>query len=288
MGNQLHTCADYSQGRHEYVPWSKPILRWAGSKRKMLPLLLKIAKRTQATHYVEPFAGSACLFFALRPKNAVISDLNSELIQFYQILQIHPRILWRKANAWKSDSKTYYKIRSLDPENLPPIERAARFLYLNRYCFNGLYRANNDGKFNVPRGRNTGALPSERDLYRCSVALRSAHLIHSDFESTLKRATTKSFYYLDPPYDYTGRIERGEYGPGAFRLRDLERLQYTLECLDSAGSSYLLSYLKTTEISPLEQGRFVRKLSVRRQIASFSHHRKPIEEVLISNFDYGF
>lgn len=271
----------------EPIPWSKPVLRWAGSKRLIIPLLLRIAQSVKAKFYIEPFAGSACLFFALRPERALITDLNSELMQFYQILKTHPRVLWRRAKELEEGSKNYYAIRELDPNCLAPLDRAARFMYLNRFCFNGLYRANSKGQFNVPRGTKTGALPSEAELYRCSVALRNAELRTDDFENALSRADTDSFFYLDPPYDYTGKRERGEYGPGSFRLGDLERLQKTLEHLDNAGSTYLLSYLKTDEISPITKGRHVRSINVRRQIASFSQYRKPIEELLISNFDHG-
>ena len=152
-----------------------PVFRWAGSKRKVLPQLLQCVPKEYA-RYVEPFAGSGCLFFALRPSIAVLGDINADLIGAYLVIRDHPRLVARAAHGFKRDRDTYYRLRSTAPDSLIPVERAARFVYLNRYCFNGVYRVNRSGLFNVPMGTRTGGIPCESDFYRCSLALKRAEL----------------------------------------------------------------------------------------------------------------
>ena len=229
--------------------------------------------------------GSACVFFALHPKQAHLSDINGELVNFYTMLKSHPRLLWRHANGIRQDKPTYYKLRALDPKDLDPLERAVRFLYLNRFCFNGLYRTNKAGVFNVPMGRNTGTFPAESTLYRASVALRHATITNEDFVSTVRYAEQGTVYYLDPPYDYSGRLDRGEYGASAFRAVDIPRLSEMLDQIDSRGARFVLSYINVDDIKSLAAKWHSKCKPVKRQIASFARFRKPIEELLISNFD---
>jgi hypothetical protein len=106
---------------------------------------------------------SASLFFATRPRRALLGDFNEELMHTYRAIRCHPRLVSRAASSWGDDSATYYEVRSLSAVSLDPIQPAARFTYLNRYSFNGVYRTNKEGRFNVPRGRDTGSLPSEAD-----------------------------------------------------------------------------------------------------------------------------
>jgi DNA adenine methylase len=144
------------------IPWARPVFRWAGSKRRMLPTLLA-AMPEDYGRYIEPMVGSACLFFATRPRRGLLGDFNEELMHTYRAIRCHPRLVSRAASSWGDDSATYYEVRSLSAESLDPIQPAARFTYLNRYSFNGVYRTNKEGRFNVPRGRDTGSLPSEAD-----------------------------------------------------------------------------------------------------------------------------
>lgn len=172
---------DREQGRGV---WAAPLLRWAGSKRKLVTLL-RLAIPEGVKRYIEPFAGSACLFFATRPGAAVLGDINAELINTYDVVRKHPRRVARIVHAMPRTKRQYYRVREVKPETLTAIERAARFVYLNRNCFNGVYRTDRQGNFNVPMGKKTGRVPTEVEFYRCSVALRNAELRQTDFQEAV-------------------------------------------------------------------------------------------------------
>lgn len=160
---------------------AEPFLRWAGSKRKLLPAIREHIPH-KINNYIEPFAGSACLFFALGPQRAILGDMNDELIRTYRQIQADYPSVVRRLVPLRRSRKLYLSWRALEPENLASDKRAARFIYLNRYCFNGLYRTNLAGRFNVPFGaENTGSLPSPEALAACSQQLKNARLIAGDF-----------------------------------------------------------------------------------------------------------
>jgi DNA adenine methylase len=131
------------------------------------------ASPQQFSTYFEPFAGSACLFFALKATRAVLGDINHHLIDTYKIVKQHPRLVARLLAEFPTVPSFYYELRERRRETMAPVERAASFLYLNRTCFNGVYRTNRQGRFNVPRGRDTGGFPTGALIYRCSIALRN-------------------------------------------------------------------------------------------------------------------
>lgn len=263
--------------------WTGPVLRWAGSKRKLLPVLMANAP-CHYRRYIEPFAGSACLFFALKPDQAVLGDINAELLTTYRTLQAHPRRVSHGLRTLPRTKRAYYRLRALNPAVLSDVDRAARFIYLNRYCFNGVYRINRHGMFNVPRGVRTGALPSDRDIYRCAIALRRAKLRHGDFANSLRDAGSGDFVYLDPPYTSTSRTTYGEYGYDCFSNDDLPRLVGRLVEIDQAGAQFLLSYAPTRALLGLLPPHWkVRNITVRRHIAGFARSRKIVREFLISN-----
>ncbi len=265
------------------LPWGQPLLRWAGSKRKLLPELMTRAPAAPR-RYVEPFAGSACLFFALKPARAVLGDINSELLETYSVLTKHPRLLARAVHSIKTTKREYYRIRRIDPKGLSPLDRAARFIYLNRNCFNGVYRTNQLGCFNVPRGLRTGDTPNERIFVRCAYALRSAEFRPGDFANCLSDVRKGDFVYLDPPYAIDDRRLTGEYGYGTFQSSDLVRLIECLRTIDRGGAHFLLSYLDCPLLRKLVDRAWARSIiAVRRHVAGFSKHRSTVNEVLISN-----
>jgi DNA adenine methylase len=263
-------------------PWASPILRWAGSKRKLLPALISRAP-SKFERYFEPFAGSACLFFALKPRPAILSDINSELMATYEIVRSHPHQLHRLIQSFPATSKHYYFLRDTDSTQMTPLQRAARFVYLNRYCFNGVYRTNRRGIFNVPRGTRTGGIPNRRAFYRASIALRSTKLLNLDFENTLAKVRKGDFVYLDPPYATGEHRDRGEYGCGSFSLADIPRLMATLQRIDSAGASFLLSFADCPAIRAANSSWHLESLSVKRHVAGFSHKRLRVKEILMWN-----
>ena len=149
-----------------------PFLRWAGSKRKLLSKLRPYWDRGSFQRYVEPFMGSACLFFELQPRRAILGDTNRPLVETFQAVARYPKAISQRLARLPRDEATYYKMRSLESDTLSYLDRAVRFVFLNRYCFNGIYRTNSRGEFNVPYGGDrTGNAPSEEAIVRCSKLL---------------------------------------------------------------------------------------------------------------------
>ncbi len=265
------------------TPWSPPILRWAGSKRKLVPTLMTNAPDNYE-RYIEAFAGSACLLFALHPKRAVLNDINVHLIESYTVLRNHPRLLARGVHALPNTKSEYYRQRSLDTSTLAPLERAIRFIYLNRNCFNGVYRTNRLGVFNVPRGKKTGSIPSEKEFYRCSVALRDTDLRAMDFENCLADVKKGDFVYLDPPYSTSSRPRYGEYGYTSFQPIDVTRLVGVLRRLDQLDAFFLLSYAGGKAVKRSFGEWNCRSIRVRRHVAGFVDRRAVVDEILVSNY----
>ena len=246
---------------------AKPLLRWAGSKRQLVPQLAT-HWGTQHTRYVEPFAGSACLFFNLEPQAGLLGDINADLIEMYGVVRDRPAALSEALQGWKNDADEYYEVRATDPATLSETDRAARFIYLNRFCFNGLYRTNKRGQFNVPYGgRKSGTVPSEADLLIASRLLTQAEVVAGDFSVVLKRARPGDFVYLDPPFSVTGRRVFKEYDPTSFSDSDLVRLRAALNQLDEGGVTFLLSYADCPEGEELGAGFRMSRVSTRRNIA---------------------
>jgi DNA adenine methylase len=235
--------------------------------------------------YVEPFAGSACLFFAHHPERAVLGDINRDLINSYvEVRDRVEEVIKRLANLRRSE-KAYYRMRALDPDSLPRSDRAARFIYLNRFCFNGLYRTNLQGQFNVPYGgERSGQIPSAAFLRLCAVALRGVTLMASSFEETLRIVRKGDFVYLDPPYCIRSRRVFNEYSNASFGSEQLLVLRGHLERLDRMGVPFLVSYGHSREALELGDGFSCRHMVVQRQIAGFAANRRKSREIVITNF----
>lgn len=260
-----------------------PLLRWAGSKKKLLPLLEQ-ASPAQIRRYIEPFAGSAVLFLRLKPAKAILSDLNTDLIETYETVRRAPVKVWRLVRRIPAGHDDYYRVRDIAPASLDPISRSARFIYLNRYCFNGVYRTNRDGQFNVARGEGCLGIPSRELFEAFAQRLETVDLRCGDFQATVRRASRGDFCYLDPPYAGTGTRDRGEYGPGSFKSLDLERLAGAMEGADQRGAKVLLSYADQPEVLDRLSGWHVKRLSVARNVSGFTGARRRASEVLISNY----
>ena len=179
----------------------KPLLKWAGGKTQLLPQLLeKIPAKYD--RYIEPFIGGGALFFSLKPNNALIADSNPELINLYRTVKKFPNELISSLHQMKNDEAFFYHVRSLDFAGLSCVDAAARTIYLNRTCFNGLYRVNKSGKFNVPYGRyKNPTICDEKLILSCSRTLANTLVIEGDYKETLlKYAKEGDLIYLDPPY----------------------------------------------------------------------------------------
>ena len=264
---------------------AEPILRWAGSKRKLLPLLIQASPKN-FQRYAEPFAGSGVLFLKLKTENALLGDLNSELIEMYGTVRDHPRAVWNRVMAMTHEEAFYYELRSQMPSSLKPLDRAARFIYLNRFCFNGVYRTNQAGKFNVPRGSGKLSIPNFSVFSDFSKKLKQAQLSCTDFEELVSRTVDGDFLYLDPPYALGEKRDRGEYGAGSFRESDEDRLIKSVLSASTRGVKVLLSYSPSEVIQKRLSSWNFYNLSVTRSVAGFAGQRRKADEILVSNYKW--
>src|ERR1700693_27089 len=219
----------------------EPLLGWCGSKRRLLSRI-KAHLPPDFTRYVEPFAGSACLFFDIQPPSALLGDLNSELISTYRTVRRDCKAVAQCLAVRRRSRNYYYYLRELNPRNLTSVDRAARFIYLNRFCFNGLYRTNSNGNFNVPFGRDhTGELANEEQLGRFARQLRTATIRSCSFEKLLREAVPGDVVYMDPPFSVARRRIFREYTRGAFTGTQLESLRQSMGRLTQDGIPFILS-----------------------------------------------
>src|SRR5437867_10152582 len=176
----------------------KPIVRWAGGKNHLVHQLIRFLP-ARWNRYIEPMVGGGALFFHLAQSQVLLADINADLICFFSVLKRSPDALISKLLSLRSSKRLYYELRELRPRSA--FERAWRFAYLNRLCWNGLFRVNQAGLFNVPIGdRLPTRLWSPAILCEASAALQTADLVHGDFEATLASAARTDLVFLDPPY----------------------------------------------------------------------------------------
>ena len=265
------------------VQIARSVLRWAGSKRQILP---KLSQYWSAAfeRYVEPFCGSSALFFLLNPEKALLSDSNTELIGFYDVLRENPAKLWADTIAIARTQAMYLKIRAMKLNGASAHTRAVRFLYLNRNCFNGLYRTNAAGNFNVPfASSRAGEMPSLAEFVDAAGRLQRAQTRACDFGHTLRDVRAGDFVYLDPPFFVSARRVFRDYGPRKFVQTDIDRLGKHLDRLDARGAAFVLSFADCAEVRPLARHWDSRRVKVQRQIAGFASDRRFAYERLISN-----
>jgi DNA adenine methylase len=223
------------------------------------------------------------LFFELAPKAAVLGDTNGELIEVYRVVRDEPERLYQRLCHIPRNQSTYQRWRCLKPQSLDRETRALRFLYLNRNCFNGIYRTNLDGEFNVPMGTRLGKYFSKDDLLYCSELLQTTSLITGDFAKTLERVTAGDFVYLDPPFAVISRRIFKEYGKTIFGISDIPRLSDCLNAIVKQKADFLVSYADSTEARALAMEWHSVRLPIKRHIAGFADARKKAYEWLISN-----
>ena len=220
-----------------------PFLKWPGGKRWLVPRLLELIGDMAFNRYFEPFAGGAALFFALQPRSAVLSDVNADLINTYRQVRRHAHEITRRLRQLSVDRETYYDLRSQEPKD--KIDRAVRFLYLNRTAFGGIYRLNHQGRFNVPYGggQRSPAILWERDLLRPAArVLRRSELKADDFQLVLQEAGAGDLVYCDPTYTVS-HSDNGfvRYNESNFRWEDQRRLAEVCEELRARGVTVLVS-----------------------------------------------
>lgn len=264
----------------------KPFLKWPGGKQWLVPSIKDFIPKCFSTYY-EPFLGAGALFFALEPQKAVISDINKDLINTYLQMRDKVEILIQKLKKLKYSAEIYYKLRESNPSN--PVEKAARFIYLNRTCWNGLYRVNKSGKFNVPFGKYKNPLIcDESNLRIISKFLNKTKILSVDFEEAISSAKKRDFVYLDPPYATAERTnENGfrNYNTKLFSIEDQLRLARVAKKLSKKECFILISNASHPDILKIFSFFKVIKVKKRSLIAGKASSRKEITELLFSNYE---
>jgi len=280
-----HSDGKKQAGQHLKV---EPFLRWAGGKRQLVSQLVELAPGDAASRrYVEPFLGAASLYFALAPKSALLGDANSHLMGCYRAIRDRPRrvaaLLRRHATLHSEEH--YYRVRSLYNRSGSSAAQAARFIYLNQSCYNGVFRVNKLGKFNVPYGdKDSPNLPSASKLLRIAQQLRGATLVAGDFANTLASVRRGDFVYLDPPYPpLNGTAFFAHYTMDRFSQDDQERLADLVRALHERGCVIMLSNAGVQSVSRLYTGFTFHRLSVTRYVTCKKQKHR-VREVVITNY----
>jgi DNA adenine methylase len=252
-------------------PLVKPFLRWAGGKTRLLKTILPFVP-TSFNNYYEPFLGSGAMFFGTRARargGYFLSDLNEELINLYQIVRDNPRKLQKELSKYdgKDTEDEYYLVRETSPRG--SIQRAARFFYLNQTAWNGLWRVNRWGVFNVPWGARPFRGIEEATLLATSDALQAASIDLADFRQILSRPKRGDFVYLDPPYlPVSDTSKFSGYTEQRFRLADLKELACCCEDLSKRGVTWILSNRDTPVVRELFAHARIIPFTTRRSVAA--------------------
>lgn len=269
-------------------PPAAPFLKWAGGKSKLIPALSKFFPQS-FQRYFEPFAGGAAVFFHLRNTigefKAEISDLNPELVNCYRVIRDNPEALINELQKHQNNPEHFYRTRALDPRRLTVEERAARIIYLNKTCFNGLYRENSKGQFNVPFGSYKNPNFCNQDaLKSCSRALSDTEISCASFKELLQKAEKGDFIYFDPPYHpLSSSSNFTSYTKNSFGTLDQEELSCLFQELDRRGCYLLLSNSDCQFIRRLYKKQIIETVYALRAINCKGEGRGKISEVLIMN-----
>ena len=275
----------------------QPFLKWAGGKRQLMDKIKEnLPNDIKELKYYEPFVGGGAVFLELEPKKAVINDFNSELINVYEVIRDNVEELIHELKEYKekNSQEYFYEVRELDRNtevysNMSNVEKAARIIYLNKTCYNGLFRVNSRGEFNTPYGRYKNPnIVNEAVLKAVSIYLNSSKnikIMSGDYKESLRRISKKSFVYFDPPYwkisdssSFTGYTMNGFTEENQVELRDVCRM------LDKKGVKFMLSNSDTPFIRELYKEFSIISVDATRSINSNSQKRGTVGEVLVKNY----
>ena len=276
----------------------RPFLKWAGGKTKLLPELALRLPREMRT-YAEPFCGGGALFFALAEdrkhhrrtfERAILADRNEELVVTYNAIKTSVGDVVDALGPYVYDRDLFYETRKRDPKTLSAVERAARLIFLNRTCFNGLWRVNSKGEFNVPFGRyKNPTICDEETLRAASEALQHATIVHADFSEVtrdLGGGSAVDFVYFDPPYaPVSNTADFTAYAAGGFGFEEQERLAGELASLRDRGAMGMLSNADTPEMRVLYKDFGMHVVNAPRAINSDPTKRGAAAELLVTTWD---
>ncbi len=270
-----------------------PVVKWVGGKRQLLKDIEQHIPTTYS-RYFEPFLGGGAVLFHLQPKNAVINDQNSELINLYSMIKDFPEELIADLKQHENEEDYFYNIRSLDREReqfeqLSNIKKASRIIFLNKTCFNGLFRVNSSGEFNTPFGRYKNPnIINEVTIKAISNYFidNNIKILNCDYQKSLFNIRKGAFIYFDPPYDpisdsssFTGYTKNG------FNRGEQERLKEVCDTYNSKGIKFLLSNSSTDFIKNLYKDYNIHTVSAKRNINSKGDGRGCVQELLIKNYE---
>lgn len=268
----------------------KPLLKWIGGKGKLLKKL-SLYVPNDYTNYVEPFVGGGAFLFSLNPPVGTINDSNRELINFYSQVRDNPLELLTLTKTLVISEEVYYNIRDDDREvdwrnSKSCLERAARFLYLNKTAFNGIWRVNAKGRMNTPFGKYDKVIfPSEDHILTISKILRKTTILNIDFSLTIEYVNKGTFVYLDPPYiPYSETANFTNYASAGFGVKDQERLVEYCNEVEARGAKFLLSNSDTPLTRELFKDFEINAVDVYHSVGASSESRVDKGEVLIRNY----
>ena len=273
----------------------KPFVKWAGGKRQIIDKLKEYVPDEYNTYY-EPFIGGGALLFELSPKNAVINDSNEELMNVYRCLCDEEKFkkMCNLLNHYEAEhsEEFYYEIRNKDKNKnaysrLSDYTKAARTIYLNKACFNGLYRVNKKNEFNVPFGKKTKINTYEgSNLITVSnyLTMNNIKILSIDFEEAVKDVKPKDFIYFDPPYD-SDTSTFNSYTEEGFDRNEQIRLAKVFKELDKKGAYVMLSNHNTSLINDLYKDYNIHLIEAKRNINANGKKRGKVEELIITNYE---
>lgn len=267
-----------------------PFVKWAGGKRQLLPRLAKFFPDKFET-YVEPFVGGGIVYLALQPDRAILGDSSQELMNCYSIVRDHVDELVEALSGHQRyvlDKEYYYSLRQQNTALLDNVARAARFIFLNKTCYNGLYRVNRQGQFNVPFGKHERPpkLYDEANLRAISQLVQNVELVVGDFSKTALLASVGDFVYLDPPYHRLSNANNfTSYSSDDFGENEHVRLAQIFETLERRGCNVLLTNSDTERVRELYKGYAMESVPANRTINSKPAERGNFRVLLISNYE---
>ncbi len=270
-----------------------PFVKWAGGKRQLIPQIRERMPE-QFNNYYEPFVGGGAVIFELLPENAVINDINRALINAYQMICDHPQQFLQEINRldgemWEDGKEYYYSLREHYNDKLMKeefdVELAALFVFINKHCFNGLYRVNGKGLFNVPYNNSRRSSADEQSIMEISEYLRNVRIISGDFEVACEGADTGDFVFIDSPYAPLNPTSFESYTKEGFDIESHRRLANLFDELTARGCYCMLTNHNTELINELygNKGYTIDVVSVKRMINSDASNRIG-EEVIICNY----
>ena len=263
----------------------KPLLKWAGGKRQLLPAIVDRLPPSW-NRYFEPFGGGLSVYFGLyraeKIGSCTLGDANYDLMDTYRMVRSHPELVMEILKGWKHNREQFEELRQVRRTSQWTPEDAARFIYLNRTCFNGLYRVNMQGEFNVPFGKYKNPLIcDEENIEATSQALQRVTMYTGSFEGCLREAKKGDFVYCDPPY---ADVEFTSYTKQRFGPNEQKKLADVLDCLSKRKVKWMLSNSDVSWVRRRYKKYNIDGVKARRSINSSGNGRGPVGEVIVRNY----